>query len=90
MAIIHGTAVSGVEGSFESSLSTSAAGWRRPRKPTRFGPRRDWKRPSSFRSIHRMIGTIPSTKAKITIGFTISQMVLSSPMTIRSAPPRGS
>ena len=30
MAIIHGTAVSGVEASFESSLSTSAIGCIRP------------------------------------------------------------
>ena len=89
IAIIQGTAVSGVDGSFESSLSTSAAGWRRPRKPTRFGPSRDWKRPSSLRSAHRMIGTIPSTNAKITIGLTISTQVLSSPMTISRPPPRG-
>jgi hypothetical protein len=89
MAIIHGTAVSGVEASLESSLSTSAAGWRRPRKPTRFGPIRDWKRPSSLRSAHRMIGTMPSTNAKITIGLAIRTHVLSSAMTISRPPPRG-
>ena len=50
MAIIHGTAVSGVDCSLESSFSTSASGWSRPRGPTRFGPMRDWKRPSSLRS----------------------------------------
>ena len=48
--------------------------------PTRFGPMRDWKRPSSLRSTSRMIGTISSTNAKITIDFTISTSVLSSPI----------
>ena len=48
MAIIHGTAVSGVEASFESSLSTSASGCIRPFGPTRFGPMRDWKRPEQL------------------------------------------
>jgi hypothetical protein len=41
MAIIHGTAVSGVELSFESSFSTSAIGWSSPFGPTRLGPMRD-------------------------------------------------
>ena len=77
MAIIQGTAVSGVDDSFESSLNTSASGWKRPFGPTRFGPIRDWKRPRSFRSTSRMIGTIWSTKAKITIDFTIITSVLS-------------
>ena len=85
MAIIHGTAVSGVDASFESSFSTSAAGCRRPFGPTRFGPTRDWKRPSSFRSAHRMMGTIRRTKAKITIAFTIRTTVLSRPVSIRTA-----
>jgi len=49
MAIIQGTAVAGVKGSLESSLRTSASGWNSPRGPTRLGPMRDWKRPSSLR-----------------------------------------
>jgi hypothetical protein len=41
IAIIQGTAVSGVEASLESSLSTSASGCISPYAPTRLGPRRD-------------------------------------------------
>jgi hypothetical protein len=89
MAIIQGTAVSGVELSFESSLSTSASGCIRPRGPTRFGPMRDWKRPSSLRSAQRMIGTIWRTNAKITIDFTIRTSVPSRPPSIRRPPPVG-
>ena len=37
-AIIQGTAVRGVDCSFESSLNTSASGWSRPQGPTRLGP----------------------------------------------------
>ena len=77
MAIIHGTAVSGDEDSFESSLNTSASGCMRPLGPTRLGPIRDWKRPSSLRSSSRMSGTIWRMKAKITIDFTIITSVLS-------------
>src|SRR5215213_6154321 len=66
-AIIHGTAVVGVDCSFESSLSTSASGCIVPYGPTRLGPIRDWKRPSSLRSASRTIGTIWRITAKITI-----------------------
>ena len=37
-AIIHGTAVVGVNCSFDISLNTSASGWSRPHGPTRLGP----------------------------------------------------
>ncbi len=56
MAIIHGTAVSGDEDSFESSLNTSASGCMSPLGPTRLGPIRDWKRPRSLRSSSRISG----------------------------------
>ena len=48
--------VRGDEDSFESSLNTSASGCMRPFGPTRLGPIRDWKRPSSLRSSSRMSG----------------------------------
>ena len=64
-AIIHGTAVLGTEFSFDSSLSTSASGCISPNGPTRFGPMRDWKRPSSLRSSSRISGTTCRTNRKM-------------------------
>ena len=71
IAIIHGTAVAGA-----TAPSTAASARRRAAAagrtgPTRFGPRRAWKRPRSLRSSSRMIGTTWSTKAKIRSAFTI-------------------
>ena len=71
IAIIQGTAVAGVNFSLDSSLSTSASGWSSPKGPTRLGPSRAWKRPSSLRSSSRIIGTTPRTNMKITSAFTI-------------------
>ena len=77
MAIIQGTALAGVKASLESSLSTSAAGCRTPRQPTRLGPMRDWKRPRIFRSASRTIGTICRNTTKIRIDFTIITQIAS-------------
>ena len=71
IAIIQGTAVAGVNCSFESSLSTSAIGWKTPRGPTRLGPMRDCMRPISLRSPSRMIGTSCRKTAKMMIDLAI-------------------
>ena len=42
-----------------------------PNGPTRFGPMRDWKRPSSLRSASSTIGTIWRITAKITSALMI-------------------
>lgn len=40
----------GIVSSFEKSFSASAKGWGIPIIPTLFGPFRNWKYPSAFRS----------------------------------------
>ena len=89
MAIIHGTAVAGVNCSLESSLSTSASGCIRPYGPTRLGPMRDWKRPSSLRSTSRISGhDLQEDDAKITIALTIRTSVPSSDQAAPRPAPR--
>ena len=79
--------MAGVKASFESSLPTSASGCIIPRKPTRFGPMRDWKRPMTLRSASRTIGTSWRKTAKMMIDLAI---ITSVPSTIRRPPPRPS
>ncbi|CAB4956629.1 unannotated protein [freshwater metagenome] len=55
----------GLNCSLKSSLPMSASGWSEPYTPTRLGPGRFWKRPSSLRSYRRTSGTRENPIAKI-------------------------
>src|SRR4051794_34531681 len=61
----------GIMLSLRRSLSRSAIGCSRPNGPTRLGPRRTWKRPSSRRSAHVSRAKRPITAFASTSDFTI-------------------
>src|SRR5436190_8833692 len=61
---------SGMMLSLRISFTRSAIGWSRPKGPTRFGPRRTWKRPSSRRSSHVRKANTPITRLASTNAFT--------------------
>src|SRR5919199_2008121 len=57
--------------SLRISFTRSAIGWSRPKGPTRLGPRRTWKRPSSRRSAQ-----VRSAKTPITALARISDLTI--------------
>src|ERR1043166_131271 len=48
----------GVKSSFRNALTASAAGWSRPKMPTRFGPSLSWMEAETFRSTQTAYATI--------------------------------
>jgi hypothetical protein len=90
MAIIHGTGGLGRGGLLREQLEHVGRGLEEAAEadPVRADARLEAAQQLAL--IQRMIGTIPSTSAKITIGLRISTQVLSSAMTISRPPPRAS
>src|SRR3989337_1080358 len=73
------SAPTGVISSLISSLMTSAIGWISPKGPSRFGPKRSWKRATTFRSTHTSrMSTInrklASTTTPNTVRITVTRL----------------